>query len=92
MKRCLVLLDRVTQGEERAEHVRPVGVEQSNSSLIYDDRLILKVFRRLHPGRNLDVEVTEALFEAGFDHVARPLGTWRIQDGGAASSTACNVA
>jgi maltokinase len=78
----LLLLDIVSGGTETADHVRPVGGEQSNSSLVYDDRLILKVFRRLHPGRNLDVEVTEALFEAGFDHVARPLGTWRIQDGG----------
>ena len=71
----LALLDQVTAGREKADHVRPVGVEQSNSSLIYDDRLILKLFRRLQPGPNLEVEVTEALARVGFPHVAAPLAT-----------------
>lgn len=31
--------------------------EQSNSSIIYDDRLIAKVFRKLEPGQNPDVEI-----------------------------------
>ncbi len=73
----LEVLNLVTEGGETASHVRPVGAEQSNSSLVYDDRLILKFFRRLHPGRNLDVEMTEALSGTGFDHVARPLAVWR---------------
>lgn len=72
---ALVLLDVVSDGKEAADRVRPVGGEQSNSSLVYDDRVILKVFRRLHPGRNLDVEMTEALADSGFTHVARPLAT-----------------
>lgn len=71
---AVALLDVVTGSRETAERARPVGGEQSNSSLVYDDRLILKVFRRLHPGPNLDVEVTAALAGHGFDHVARPLG------------------
>ena len=74
---CMALLEVVSDGEETATHVRPMTGEQSNSSVVYDDRLILKVFRRLHPGRNLDVEVTEALSDAGFENVARPLATWR---------------
>ncbi|MFN2505197.1 MAG: phosphotransferase [Acidimicrobiales bacterium] len=73
----LALLRLVGDGVEKADHVRPVGGEQSNTSLVYDDRLIVKFFRRLHPGRNLDVEMTEALSAVGFDHVARPLATWR---------------
>src|SRR3954452_21244675 len=32
--------------------VRPMGVEQSNSSMVFDDRLVLKSFRRLEPGIN----------------------------------------
>jgi maltokinase len=54
-----------------------MSAEQSNTSLVFDDRLIFKVYRRLHEGRNPDVEVTSALAEAGFDHVALPLVTWR---------------
>jgi predicted trehalose synthase len=73
----LAALELVTAGREKADHVRPVAVEQSNSSLVYEDRLILKFFRRIHPGRNLDVEMTEALSDAGFEHVARPLAVWR---------------
>ena len=72
-----VFLEVISDGAEKAERARPMSAEQSNSSLVYDDRLILKVFRRLRPGRNPDVEVTSALADAGFDHVARPLVEWR---------------
>ena len=30
--------------------VRPIGVEQSNSSIVFDDELVLKVFRKLEAG------------------------------------------
>ncbi|MGH9001739.1 MAG: maltokinase N-terminal cap-like domain-containing protein [Acidimicrobiia bacterium] len=75
----LTLLARVVP-HHQAEHVRPVGAEQSNTSLVYDDAVILKVFRRLAEGRNPEVEVTEALAEVGFAHVAEPLGAW-LADG-----------
>ena len=45
---------------------RPVGGEQSNSSLVFANRLILKLFRRLEPGENPELEVTRALAAAGF--------------------------
>lgn len=73
---AMALLERVVPGE-RVERMRPMGAEQSNSSLVFDDRLVLKVFRRLRPGPNPDVEVTTALGERGFGHVAQPLGVWR---------------
>jgi maltokinase len=72
-----VFLEVISDGAETAERARPMTAEQSNSSLVYDDRLILKLFRRLRPGRNPDVEVTTALANAGFDHVAAPLVEWR---------------
>ncbi|MBL7497953.1 phosphotransferase [Frankia sp. CNm7] len=50
-----------------------VGAEQSNTSIVYGEHYILKVFRRLWPGVNPDLEVTRALAEAGSAHVARPL-------------------
>ncbi|MCM3884914.1 phosphotransferase [Frankia sp. R82] len=51
----------------------PVGAEQSNSSIVYGDAYILKVFRRLWPGENPDLEVTRALASAGSSHVAAPV-------------------
>ena len=47
--------------------------EQSNTSIVYGDDLILKLFRRLQPGANPDIEVTKALADAGCAAVARPL-------------------
>jgi maltokinase len=72
-----VLLGVVSEGREQATFARQLGAEQSNTSLVYDDRIILKIFRRLHEGRNPDVEVTTALAEAGFESLARPLVYWR---------------
>jgi maltokinase len=48
--------------------------EQSNTSLVYGEESILKVFRRLSPGPNPDLEVTTALARLGSAHVAEPLG------------------
>ncbi|MHB1853494.1 MAG: maltokinase N-terminal cap-like domain-containing protein [Acidimicrobiales bacterium] len=56
--------------------VRPVGAEQSNSSVVLGQQVILKLFRRLQPGSNPDVEVTTGLDEVGFNHLASPLGVW----------------
>jgi maltokinase len=55
--------------DETADVARPLVVEQSNSSLVYDERLILKFFRRLHPEPNPDVEVNRVLGDRGFPHV-----------------------
>ena len=57
--------------------VRPVGAEQSNSSVVLGESVILKLFRRLQPGVNPDIEVTTGLDAVGFNHLASPLGTWR---------------
>ena len=72
-----VLLEVASGGSQEAAFARPISAEQSNTSLVYDDKIILKLFRKLHPGRNPDVEVTAVLAEAGFDHVAAPLVIWR---------------
>jgi maltokinase len=48
--------------------------EQSNTSLMYGDVAILKVFRRLQPGVNPDIEIGIALAEHGARHVPRLLG------------------
>jgi maltokinase len=49
--------------------------EQSNTSLMYGDIAILKVFRRLQPGVNPDIEIGIALSGHGARHVPRLLGS-----------------
>jgi maltokinase len=51
-----------------------LSAEQSNTSLVFGDESILKVFRRLAPGPNPDLEVTTALTGLGSSQVAPVLG------------------
>ncbi len=51
--------------------------EQSNTSVFFGDRYMLKLFRRLERGRNLDIELHEALSDTGL--VARLYG-WIAAD------------
>ena len=59
---------------ERGLRARPVGVEQSNTSIVYGAKYILKLYRRPDPGPNRDVELHRALRSAGATHIAAPLG------------------
>jgi maltose alpha-D-glucosyltransferase / alpha-amylase len=55
---------------ETALPVRRSSAEQSNTSLLYGDRLILKLFRRQQPGPNPDYEIGRYLTdEARFDGI-----------------------
>jgi maltokinase len=65
-----------------------LGSEQSNTSLIYGEESILKVFRRLSPGPNPDLEVTTALHRLGSPQVAEPLGWIETRLEGAPTSLA----
>jgi maltokinase len=49
---------------------RVLGVEQSNTSLAFGDELVLKVFRRVAPGVNPDLELHRALREVDSKEVA----------------------
>lgn len=60
--------------------VRPMGAEQSNSSVVIDDALVLKAFRRLEPGENPELEMTRFLSARGFPHIAE-LGGWYAYGG-----------
>jgi maltokinase len=51
-----------------------VSGEQSNTSLVYGSEAILKLFRRLEPGLNPDVEVHAALRATENPHIAPLLG------------------
>jgi maltokinase len=53
---------------------RVISAEQSNTSIVFGDAVILKVLRRLFPGANPDLEVAAALARLGSVRVAPPYG------------------
>ena len=58
-----------------AEPSRAGTVEQSNTSILYGQKLILKMFRRLEPGANPDIEIGSFLTEkTAFRRIAPFLG------------------
>jgi maltose alpha-D-glucosyltransferase/alpha-amylase len=64
-------------GEHIPEHLpsRIGSAEQSNTSIVYGSHWILKLFRRLQPGENPDVEIGRFLTDvAHFAHVPPFLG------------------
>ncbi|MFC9243398.1 maltokinase [Streptomyces sp. NPDC057136] len=52
---------------------RVLDAEQSNSSLVYGDAYILKIFRRVFPGTNPDLELPLALTREGCRRVPAPV-------------------
>lgn len=48
--------------------------EQSNSSVAFGDDCLMKVFRKVTPGVNPDIQIHHVLTEAGSDHVAALYG------------------
>jgi maltokinase len=60
--------------------VRPIGAEQSNTSIVFDDKLVLKAFRRVEAGDNPELEMLRFLSERDFAHIAE-LGGWYQYEG-----------
>src|SRR6201991_340112 len=60
--------------------VRSMGAEQSNSSVILDDALVLKLFRRLEAGDNPELEMLRFLTQHGFPNIAELAG-WIAYEG-----------
>jgi len=78
--------DGAGAGLGQATDVRLMGVEQSNSSVVFDDSVVLKVFRKLEPGVNPELEILRFLTWRGFPNIA-PLHGWYDYEGQAFAST-----
>jgi maltokinase len=65
---------------------RLISSEQSNTSVVFDDALILKVFRHLEPGINPELEMLRFLTEQGFRNIPA-LGGWYAYSGGPLTAT-----
>lgn len=64
-----------------ASKARIISAEQSNTSIVFGNQLICKVFRRLHPGVNPDLEISGFLStDNRFAHVPKLYGVIEIED------------
>ncbi len=85
-----VLLDLMAQGAvvdglrfaaepgvalDTSQRARPITAEQSNTSLVYGQSYIFKLFRKLAAGASPDLELHRALAGVGCAHIAAPLGS-----------------
>jgi maltose alpha-D-glucosyltransferase/alpha-amylase len=57
----------------------PSRAEQSNTSILLGNRLIFKLYRRMEPGINPDLEVGRFLTERGFPHVPAVAGSLELR-------------
>jgi predicted trehalose synthase len=57
--------------EVAGREVRPIGVEQSNTSVVLDERHMIKLYRRLEAGPNPELEMLRALEAEGFANAPR---------------------
>ena len=66
-------ISRASRGQAGLDSLVLTG-EQSNTSLVFGESAIFKVFRRVTPGPNPDLEVASALAQLGSSHIAEPFG------------------
>lgn len=71
------LLEAVSDGSETAERGRVVQSLVSHASLVYDDRLFMKLYRVIEAGPRPEVEMVWRLDAAGFNHMLAPVGHWQ---------------
>jgi maltose alpha-D-glucosyltransferase/alpha-amylase len=66
---------RLRGGRAAALEANVSRAEQSNTSVTFGDRLMLKFFRRLEPGLNPDIEIGQALTDIDFPYTPQ-VGGW----------------
>ncbi len=70
-------------------HMRTVNAEQSNTTMLVGSDYVVKLFRRLEPGINPEIEIGRFLTEvAPFANTPPLLGSVELESGGAVSAIA----
>jgi maltokinase len=67
---AIVEFRATTEPHGDLSNVRPMGAEQSNTSVVFDEELVLKVYRRIEAGVNPELEVLRFLTDRGFPSIA----------------------
>jgi maltokinase len=70
--------------------VRALALEQANSTVVVDERLVLKLYRRLEAGVNPELELLRFLGSHAFANAPELLGSWSYS--GAAISATLGIA
>jgi trehalose synthase-fused probable maltokinase len=74
------VVEQVTPPPDELPVPRMAGAEQSNTSLIFGDGAIMKLYRRLEPGEHPDAEIAHFLTtRAHFSHTPELLATARFE-------------
>ena len=69
----------------------PMRTEQSNSSAIFAEKLVMKLYRAIEDGPNPDLEVGRYLVDHGFEHVPPVLGSVSLRGSGGTSGTVAMI-
>src|SRR5438034_10614075 len=80
------MCDLYTATEDKSQ---VLAGEQSNSSMLFENKFFLKLYRKLEDGVNPDVEVTRFLTERGFPHVPSFRGAIEYRRGKAEPTVVC---
>jgi maltose alpha-D-glucosyltransferase/alpha-amylase len=68
-------------GAKEPLEISPIRAEQTNSSVVYGDRFILKLIRKLEIGINPELEIGRFLTERGFPHTPPTAAALQYQRG-----------
>ncbi len=71
----------IQKGHEGLLTSSSLKAEQSNTSIVFEDRFILKLFRKLEEGLNPDIEIGRALTEKGFPYCPPVAGALEYRRG-----------
>jgi maltokinase len=71
------LFARATHGALAARRVRHVATAVSHTSLVYDERFLMKCYRVLEETARPEIEAVTRLDAVGFNAMLAPVATWR---------------